>query len=207
MSTVKNSTRGFTLIELLVVITIIGILATGGVVGFTSQLQKARDTDRISGLKTLQGAIESYGLDNTAFPNSTLPASTGPITPTVSAFTGMLASYVTVMPKDKKSSSFCANGAGGTTEICDYAYAVGVDKNSVKNAGYVLSTAFENDGNAKAKGNNTDDKGACASRLEVGVAYSVAVGGIAAGIRANCLNAAPAPAALPANQGLSLYIR
>lgn len=54
MSTVKNSTRGFTLIELLVVITIIGILATGGVVGFTSQLQKARDTDRISGLKTLQ---------------------------------------------------------------------------------------------------------------------------------------------------------
>lgn len=41
MFTVKNNSRGFTLIELLVVITIIGILATGGVAVFTTQIQKA----------------------------------------------------------------------------------------------------------------------------------------------------------------------
>ncbi len=51
MFTLKNNSRGFTLIELLVVITIIGILATGGVGVFTQQIQKARDTTRITDLK------------------------------------------------------------------------------------------------------------------------------------------------------------
>lgn len=46
--------KGFTLIELLVVITIIGILATGAVTVYTSQIQKARDTTRISDIKAIQ---------------------------------------------------------------------------------------------------------------------------------------------------------
>ena len=50
--------KGFTLIELLVVITIIGILATGAVQVFTSQIQKARDATRISDITALRGGIE-----------------------------------------------------------------------------------------------------------------------------------------------------
>jgi prepilin-type N-terminal cleavage/methylation domain-containing protein len=44
----------FTLIELLVVITIIGILATGATAVYTSQIQKARDSVRITDIKSLQ---------------------------------------------------------------------------------------------------------------------------------------------------------
>jgi prepilin-type N-terminal cleavage/methylation domain-containing protein len=46
--------KGFTLIELLVVITIIGILATGAVTVYTSQIQKARDTTRITSMNALK---------------------------------------------------------------------------------------------------------------------------------------------------------
>lgn len=55
--------KGFTLIELLVVITIIGILATGAVTTFTSQIQKARDSTRISDIKALQTAVEQVYQD------------------------------------------------------------------------------------------------------------------------------------------------
>lgn len=54
MRTFKNNARGFTLIELLVVITIIGILATLGVSQFTAQLQKTRDSKRISDIEKIK---------------------------------------------------------------------------------------------------------------------------------------------------------
>jgi prepilin-type N-terminal cleavage/methylation domain-containing protein len=47
MKNIFKSVKAFTLIELLVVITIIGILATGAVAIYTSQIQKARDTTRL----------------------------------------------------------------------------------------------------------------------------------------------------------------
>jgi len=50
----KNIMKGFTLIELLVVITIIGILATGAVSVYTSQIQKSRDSVRLTDVKALQ---------------------------------------------------------------------------------------------------------------------------------------------------------
>jgi general secretion pathway protein G len=55
--------KGFTLIELLVVITIIGILATGGVSVFTTQLQGARDSTRISDMKLIETGIYQYFSD------------------------------------------------------------------------------------------------------------------------------------------------
>ncbi len=60
--------QGFTLIELLVVITIIGILATGAVSVYTSQIQKARDTTRINDVKALQSGVEQYYQDTYVYP-------------------------------------------------------------------------------------------------------------------------------------------
>ena len=64
--------KGFTLIELLVVITIIGILATGATSVYTSQIQKARDTTRVSDVKALQSAIEQYYQDKSYYPATTV---------------------------------------------------------------------------------------------------------------------------------------
>jgi general secretion pathway protein G len=60
--------KGFTLIELLVVITIIGILATGATTVFTAQIQKARDTTRISDMKAVQSAVEQVYQDSGLYP-------------------------------------------------------------------------------------------------------------------------------------------
>ena len=64
----KMLQKGFTLIELLVVITIIGILATGAVTVYTSQMVKARDSTRLSDTSALQGAIEQAYLSNYEYP-------------------------------------------------------------------------------------------------------------------------------------------
>ncbi len=69
MSFLKQNTKGFTLIELLVVITIIGILAVGGTTVYTSQIQKARDTTRLSDAKAFQGAVEQVFADLAVYPD------------------------------------------------------------------------------------------------------------------------------------------
>jgi len=66
---VQSIKKGFTLIELLVVITIIGILATGGVSVFTTQLQGARDSTRISDMKLLETGIHQYFNDQGTYPD------------------------------------------------------------------------------------------------------------------------------------------
>jgi prepilin-type N-terminal cleavage/methylation domain-containing protein len=125
-----QKTIGFTLIELLVVITIIGILATGGVVTYTSQIQKARDTTRINDVKAIQSGLEQYYQDKTVYPDIT-----------VSSFSGITA-YVPKMPKDPKSGEPCNKGTLASSG-CDYAYDVADDSNGLILGEYKISTAFE----------------------------------------------------------------
>lgn len=108
MFTLKNSTRGFTLIELLVVITIIGILATGAVSVYTSQIQKARDTTRINDIKALQAGVEQIFQDAQKYPDA-------------ASFSGGIAPYLPKIPKDPKS------GEASATTSFDYAYNQGMD--------------------------------------------------------------------------------
>ena len=60
--------KGFTLVELLVVIAIIGILATGAVWVYTSQLEKARDSTRVTDLNNLRSAVEQFYQDKSEYP-------------------------------------------------------------------------------------------------------------------------------------------
>ena len=130
--------KGFTLIELLVVITIIGILATWAVSVYTTQIQKARDSNRISDIQVLRWGIEQHFQDEWQYPIG---------------FAGwkIVKTYVPNLVEDPNDGSNC-NGS-----LCWYAYIVWDDSNNVSNASYELSTAFENESNVRNKA--IDDTG------------------------------------------------
>lgn len=153
-----QNTKGFTLIELLVVITIIGILATGAVATYTSQIQKARDTTRVNDVKALQSGIEQFYQDDWAYPEKG----------TDDFGSGWVAKYVERFPADSKSEQSCNTSWDSTQwSPCDYLYNVGADENTVPNQVYNLSTWFENSWNVSSKAEN--DNWVMDNRYEVWV--------------------------------------
>ncbi len=141
--------KGFTLIELLVVITIIGILAVGATATYTSQIQKARDSNRIQDIQAVRSAVEqSYG-DNSQYPA------------TVSSWT--LREYIAV-PRDSKDWYPAASGA-----TLGYWYGVSTLNWGpwVERQRYELSTAFENVSNVATKA--LTDNWNEATRFEIGI--------------------------------------
>ena len=149
----NKSIKGFTLIELLVVITIIGILATGAVTVYTSQIQKARDTTRINDVKALQSGIEQVYQDAAEYPD-------GP------AFFTDVSVYVPNFPSDPKHGQPCNNGGAGNVD-CGYSYLGATDNNGIQLWEYEVSTAFENPGNLNSRA--ADDNGNDPLRWEAGL--------------------------------------
>ncbi len=143
-----KSILGFTLIELLVVITIIGILATGAVSVFTSQIQKARDSTRITDIKALQSWVEQAYQDDWEYPVKW------------AAFSWVTV-YVPKLPKDPKSENASANS------VFDYMYSVSPDANTIPGQEYEISTHFEQNWSLtwKAEPDGGDD----VVRLEIGI--------------------------------------
>lgn len=145
----------FTLIELLVVITIIGILATGAVNVYTSQIQKARDSTRITDLNALRTGLEQSYQDNWTYPNSWAAVWTD-----AKEFIS-IKTYVPKLPKDPKTNQKATN-----TNF-DYSYAVAADTNWIAFQIYEVSTSFEQSWNTteKASKDNWNDD----NRLELGI--------------------------------------
>ena len=115
MKLMKNK-WGFTLIELLVVITIIGILGTGATATFTSQIQKARDTTRLTDVNALKAAIEQSYQDEQRYP----PALTGG-TDATDDFEEAIKQYISEIPSDSKTWEPCNNGAANNGWSAVYA--------------------------------------------------------------------------------------
>jgi prepilin-type N-terminal cleavage/methylation domain-containing protein len=59
-----SRSRGFTLIELLVVIAIIGVLSSIALASLNSARSKGNDAKRVSDLREVQKALETYASDN-----------------------------------------------------------------------------------------------------------------------------------------------
>jgi len=133
-----KSKLGFTLIELLVVITIIGILATGAVSVFTTQIQKARDSTRLTDWNALRSSIEQYYQDLTEYPTWGKGFLSGATT--------TIQTYLPKLPRDPKDGQSC----NGSTE-CGYAYMVSDDSNGITAWAYELSIGFENSANKEQK--------------------------------------------------------
>jgi len=166
----KRNRKGFTLIELLVVITIIGILATGAVTVYTSQIQKARDTTRITDITAMKWGLEQAFQDIGMYPwkASNQAATTGNCN--ISSATQSNTSvhcvvslgFLNALPTDPK------NGASGNGSPLVYTYNVG-DSNGVEGQTYELSSWVESDGFKSSKAANTIDGWNDDNRLEIGI--------------------------------------
>ncbi len=76
----KHRQSGFTIVELLIVVVVIAILAALTLVVYNNTNQRARDSERLTELNSLQKAIELYHAENGGCPKC---GSTGPNTPAV----------------------------------------------------------------------------------------------------------------------------
>jgi general secretion pathway protein G len=67
----KKSTSGFTIVELIIVVVVISILAAIIIVSFNASQQKARNATRLTDLKLMQDAVETYRAQNGTYPSTT----------------------------------------------------------------------------------------------------------------------------------------
>lgn len=75
MNSLKKVTqKGFTIVELLIVIVVIGILAGLVVTTYNGIQQNARNKERVTDLKALQGQLEAYYATKAKYPTSGLQA-------------------------------------------------------------------------------------------------------------------------------------
>ena len=115
---------GFTIVELLIVIVVIAILAAISIVAYNGIQQRARDTERMSELTSLQKALELYHADNDAYPlcgatgpNSTNALGSGAVTSCLTD--DLVPKYIQSIPTDPINSSSYI-----------YRYGTGYKKNS-----------------------------------------------------------------------------
>ncbi|HEY5383275.1 MAG TPA: prepilin-type N-terminal cleavage/methylation domain-containing protein [Candidatus Paceibacterota bacterium] len=140
----KRSTRGFTLIELLVVVAIIGVLASIILVSLNSARTKARDAQRVSDLKSLQGALEAYFGNNGVYPNPVTICPGHPYAQIWSSWPSCWSNNFTstllpTVPADPINNDL--GNCGGRSDCHVYTYCIGTGSNSGR---YVLGVNLEN---------------------------------------------------------------
>ena len=155
---------GFTLIELLVVITIIGILATGAVSVYTSQIQKARDTTRITDMNALKGGLEQAFQDMGMYPGKqevvaglVCDASAQIDDSSIQCVTNLW--FLNALPRDPKDWKM------GNDSPLFYTYNT-AHTNWVINQAYEISTWIEADWFKASKASNSTDGWNDSNRIE-----------------------------------------
>ena len=140
MKKIKNKIA-FTLIELLVVITIIGILATGAVSVFTTQLQWARDSTRIGDMKVIESALHQLFSDNWQYPVFT----------TSWALKSDIRPFISKDLKDPKSGATVCWKTDSAKDKCNWFYNSVDDSFGLPNGVFKLWVRFEKETNYKQK--------------------------------------------------------
>lgn len=88
--------KAFTLVELLIVITVIGVLTAAiiGILNSQGLYRRGRDSQRLSDLQKIQGALERYFIDYSEYPTSPSWNSVQ------SALEALIPTYLTSFPQD-----------------------------------------------------------------------------------------------------------
>ena len=132
----RKTVSGFTIVELLIVIVVIAILAAISIVAYNGIQQRARDTERMVELTSLQKALEIYHAEKGGYP---LCGTTGPnLTPILSSgdaysclVDDLVPGYINAIPADPTNSGSYL-----------YRYAPGYKK--IGTASFVGGTATDN---------------------------------------------------------------
>lgn len=112
--------KGFTLIEVLVAVTIISVLASIGVVAYTSVNKRARDAKRKGDVEQIRSALEMYRADIGYYPN----IGSGSWTNASGLSTPLVSTYLPAIPSDPKSTQTYRYKATNLSGSTYYGYCV-----------------------------------------------------------------------------------
>lgn len=106
--------KGFTLLELLIAMAVIGVLGSVLIVAIDpmSQLNKAADAERKADIAAIQGALEQYRADTSAYPIRDELQCGLPLSRIVN---GATVTYLNKIPCDPKSNASYFYDVDGTT--------------------------------------------------------------------------------------------
>jgi prepilin-type N-terminal cleavage/methylation domain-containing protein len=125
--------KGFTLLELLVVIAVAAILVSVATAAYTSAQVKARDSRRMSDMKSMQNALEQFYSDNTAYPAA--DASNLPVFPVIGTY------LPAGLPSEIKATQDAYHYSNPSATTATYCMCADVE-NAVGNATDTACTGF-----------------------------------------------------------------
>lgn len=134
-SFVMSKIKGFTLVEILVVATIIGLLAAGAAVSYSSISKNSRDAKRKADLEQIRAALEMYRSNNNTYPTTfTLNCSS------TGSLSDATRTYLSTIPKDPKCTAISYNMSISSSDYTLGAYLEG----SASTCGVTLSCTVAN---------------------------------------------------------------
>jgi len=161
----KTGRSGFTLVEILIVVALIAILAVAALVAINpaEAQRKARDSDRIRDMGTLQTILEQYITDNTvaaAIDRTSTNASSSNNCGTTGWLGVDVCTYALTVPLDpvNASAQMATSASGSSSNLAAYEVHVDVTEQ------YRICTRFESRSNV---GQYSADGGSSTVKMEV----------------------------------------
>ncbi len=121
-SNTKKTMRGFTIVELLIVIIVIAILATITLVTYTGIQQRARDSARLTVLRTLVNGLEMHYVRYGYYPDACNSLNTGCEVSNLSS--SLAPEFISKIPQDPGPGITVRYVTGGTPARWGYNYAI-----------------------------------------------------------------------------------